>query len=42
MDEERTICLMTLLWKKEGLTNPMRKPVGAVADGWSAGSGSQF
>lgn len=37
LDEERTIWLMMLLWKKEGLTNPTRKPVGAVADGWSPG-----
>lgn len=37
LDEERTIWLMMLLWKKEGLKNPMRKPAGAVADGWSPG-----
>lgn len=37
MDEVRTIWLMTLLWKKEGLMNPTRKPAEAGTDRWSPG-----
>lgn len=42
MDEERTIWLMMVLWKKEGLKNPMRKPAGRWLMGGAQGSGCQF